>query len=289
MANLKEVRERISSVISTQQITKAMKMVSAAKFRRAQMAIVQIRPYSNRLEGMLSNILSNLDGDAATSFGDKRTVQSALLVVVTSNRGLCGAFNTNIIKAAQQSLLSPEMQQARANGKLSVLCIGKKGFEFFRRQKDLNMIADHVELFSKLNFESVKLVANDIMASFESKQYDHVVVCYGQFKNAATQEPTAVDFLPVSLNVEVPKEKGQKADIKADYIFMPDKVRLLEGRLILALLALDSKPVRKTSGWYVCSPALRALAHVQTRPFRYCPRTSGTFRSRGAVLGRVIY
>jgi F-type H+-transporting ATPase subunit gamma len=228
MANLKEVRERITSVISTQQITKAMKMVSAAKFRRAQMAIVQMRPYSNRLQGMLSNILSNLDGDAATTFGDKRPVQSALLVVVTSNRGLCGAFNTYIIKAAQQSLLSPEMQQARANGKLSVMCIGKKGYEFFRRQSDLNMISNHVDLFSTLNFEAVKGVANEIMDGFETKQYDHVVVCYGQFKNAATQEPTAVDFLPVSLNAEAPKEKGKKAEMKADYIFMPDKERLLE-------------------------------------------------------------
>ena len=132
MPNLKEVRERITSVISTQQITKAMKMVSAAKLRRAQGAITQMRPYADKLNEMLVNILSNLDGDASTSFGVERDIENACVVVVTSNRGLCGAFNTNIIKSAVATIEQKYSKQ-RASGKLTIVCIGKTGNDFFKR------------------------------------------------------------------------------------------------------------------------------------------------------------
>ena len=142
MANLKEVRERISSVKNTQQITKAMKMVSAAKLRRAQTAIQQMRPYANKLNEMLRNILSNLEGDASSSFGVERPVEKACVVVVTSNRGLCGAFNTGVIKEAVKAINEKYAEQ-RANGNLSILLIGKKGRDYFtKRYQDVNLIED---------------------------------------------------------------------------------------------------------------------------------------------------
>nr|MBP6810390.1 F0F1 ATP synthase subunit gamma [Saprospiraceae bacterium] len=144
---LKEVRERIKSVINTQQITKAMKMVSAAKLRRAQNAIVQVRPYADRLNRMLSNILSNLDGDASTSFGKARAVKNTLIVVVTSNRGLCGAFNANICKEGA-TLIQGKYDKQRRDGKLTMLFIGKKGFEWFRRRyRDVELISDYIPVY----------------------------------------------------------------------------------------------------------------------------------------------
>lgn len=220
-ANLKEVRERISSVNSTQQITKAMKMVSAAKLRKAQQAIQRMRPYANKLNDMLTNILSNLEGDASTTYGQEREIENALMVVVTSNRGLCGAFNTNVIKAAVHTM------STRFNGakNVKVLCIGKKGYDYFKRRLPANqIIKDHVNIFSDLSFDNVAVVATQLMEAFSSKEYDAIEVAYGRFKNAGMQFAESEQFLPVK---KLEKEPGSGRR-RADYIFEPDKESLLE-------------------------------------------------------------
>ncbi len=223
-ANLKEVRERIKSVKSTQQITKAMKMVSAAKLRRAQQAITQMRPYANKLNDMLVNILSNLDGDSSTTFGEHRDVKNAIVVVVTSNRGLCGAFNTNVIKAASHAI-ETKYASLRASGNLTILCIGKKGYDFFKKRfPEDKVIADYVNIFSDLSFDNVAQVSQKLMDLFESGEYDAIDVAYGRFKNAAMQIPELFQFLPVE-KLE-PKQGASKT--KADYIFEPDKESLLK-------------------------------------------------------------
>ena len=221
-ANLKEVRERIKSVINTQQITKAMKMVSASKLRRAQMAIQQMRPYADKLNAMLRNILSNLDGDASTIYGIERPIERACVVVVTSNRGLCGAFNSNVCKAAV-AVIDQKYAQARAKGGLEILCIGKKGFEFFRkRYPDCFVNNEYVALFENLSFDNVAKVSTRLMEGFERREYDAVEVAYSRFKNAAVKYAEAEQFLPVAK-----LEKSSDTKMKADYIFEPDKQGLL--------------------------------------------------------------
>jgi F-type H+-transporting ATPase subunit gamma len=231
---LKEVRERIKSVIGTQQITKAMKMVSAAKLRKAQNAIVQLRPYADRLNHILSNILSNLDGDASTSYGKARTVNNVLVVVVTSNRGLCGAFNTNINKEAV-ALINSKYEQQRQEGNVSMLFIGKKGFDYFRRRyRDLQLITDHIDLYEGASYETVSELARSLMAAFTAGKYDAIEVVYSRFKNAGTQFPTAEQWLPVPKLEVKPGTKVQKAD----YIFEPDQAQLLE-HLVPSILQLS--------------------------------------------------
>lgn len=220
--------------MSTQQITKAMKMVSAAKLRKAQNAITQMRPYSERLNKMLSNILSNLDGDVTTSFGNAREVKNALVVVVTSNRGLCGAFNTNVNKEAV-ILINEKYAKQRREGKVTVMFIGKKGYDFFRRRyTDLALNIDHVALFSDLSYDNVSQVSRKLMDAFSAGQYDAIEIVYGRFKNAATVFPTAEQWLPVP-KIEV--KPGEAPKKKADYIFEPDKVQLLE-TLVPSILQL---------------------------------------------------
>ena len=226
MANLKEVRERITSVISTQQITKAMKMVSAAKLRKAQGAIQQLRPYSEKLNGMLSNILSNLGADASTSFGQSRKVQKACIVLITSNRGLCGAFNTNLVKTAVQ-LVEEKYAEQRAAGNLSILFIGKKGYDYFRRRyTDIHFITDHLALFEDLSFDNTVQVPNRLMKAFEAKQFDAIDIVYARFRNAAMQYFVAEPFLPVPKMEPAPSSGGKK--MRADFIFEPDQENLLE-------------------------------------------------------------
>ncbi|MCB0685823.1 MAG: F0F1 ATP synthase subunit gamma, partial [Saprospiraceae bacterium] len=222
-ANLKEVRERIKSVISTQQITKAMKMVSAAKLRKAQDAIVKMRPYANKLNLMLSHILANSSGDSSSSFGTAREVKRVLIVVVTSNRGLAGAFNTNIIKAAVA--LTNEKYATHYNaGQVDILPIGKKGYDFFRkRMKTDYIIKDYVNLFADLSFDNVSTVPDLLMNYFDGGRYDAVEVCYGRFKNAAVQYAEAEQYLPVPQ-----QESNTDKQIRADYIFEPDQEKLLK-------------------------------------------------------------
>ena len=223
---LKEVRERISSVKNTQQITKAMKMVSAAKLRRAQQAIVQMRPYADKLGQMLRNILSNLEGDAETSFGVDRTVNKVCVVVVTSNRGLAGAFNTNICKSALE-LIRTKYATQHQNGDVTILFIGKKGFDYFKsRITGVTFDKEYLELFSDLSFENVLNVSKQLMQQFEDGSYDRVEVVYSKFKNAATQIPTATQFLPVEkLETE---ETDSTSNQRAYYIFEPGQKELLE-------------------------------------------------------------
>lgn len=222
MANLKAVRERITSVQNTQQITKAMKMVSAAKLRRAQTAVQQIRPYADKQNEMLRNILSNLGGQASTSFGTARTVKKACVVVVTSNRGLCGAFNTNVIKAAIATI-EDKYAEAWKSGNLTILPIGKKGYDVLRkRYTNATFIRDYVEIFSDLSFENVAQVSQRLMDAFEAHEMDAVTVSYGRFKNAATQFAEAEQWLPV------PKMESTNSTSKADYVFEPDMEGLLK-------------------------------------------------------------
>ncbi|MBL7803759.1 MAG: ATP synthase F1 subunit gamma [Saprospiraceae bacterium] len=232
---LKEVRERIKSVINTQQITKAMKMVSAAKLRKAQNAITQMRPYADRLNRMLSNILSNLDGDANTSFGKARDVKNALVVVVTSNRGLAGAFNTNINKEAVAHINLRYAEQRR-NGNVTVLFIGKKGYDYFRRRfSDLKYNTDHITLFDNLIYDNSSAVARKLMDEFSGGKYDAIDIVYGHFRNAATQYPTVEPWLPVP---KTPVNPAVKKKTKADYIFEPDQQGLLE-TLVPSILQLQ--------------------------------------------------
>ncbi len=224
---LKEVRERIKSINNTQQITKAMKMVSAAKLRRAQQAITEMRPYADRLNKILANILSNVSADeAGTSFGVEREISNVLLVVVTSNRGLAGAFNANIIKAAAAKI-KEEYAEHSSQGKLKVLCIGKKGADYFKkRMNGEHLILDYVTLFDDLSFENVSQVSQLAMDEFSSGVYDVVEVAYSRFRNAAVQFAEVDKFLPVVK--QATNTESAENDTKADYIFEPSKKALLE-------------------------------------------------------------
>ena len=222
MANLKAVRERITSVGNTQQITKAMKMVSASKLRRAQQAIQQMRPFAEKQSEMLRNILSNLGGQASTSFGVERPIKKACIVVVTSNRGLCGAFNTNVIKSAIATI-EEKYADVRREGGLTILPIGKKGNDVLRkRYPDCKLVTTYVELFNDLSFENVAQVSQQLMDAFEAGGYDHVSVSFGRFRNAGTQFPETEQWLPV------PKMEAAQGGPKADYVFEPDMDGLLK-------------------------------------------------------------
>jgi len=233
-ANLKEVRGRITSVKSTQQITKAMKLVAASKLRKAQEAITQMRPYADKLNSMLMNILSNLDtSDLGLSYGVERPVQNALLVVVTSNRGLAGAFNTNVLKEAV-STINGKYKEVYEAGGLTIMCIGKKGADFFRRRyTKATKVEDHMLLFNDLTFDNVSPVSSEFMQAFLDGSYDSVSVVYSRFRNAAMQIPECYTLLPVPKQ-EAPAD-GKGKQFVADYIFEPSKKELLE-QLIPSIL-----------------------------------------------------
>ena len=212
---LKEVRNRIKSVQSTQQITKAMKMVSAAKLRRAQDAITQMRPYAQKLQEMLSNIVSNSDGDVNMALAAERPVENVMIIVVTSDRGLCGGYNSNLIKLAKQVIAEKYAAQA-AKGKVQILPIGKKGYENFTKG-GFKVVNQYWDIFTGLSFDKVQAAAKHAMDAFANKEIDAVELIYSEFKNAATQRFVAEQFLPVS---KVAKTEGQK---NADFIFEPGK------------------------------------------------------------------
>lgn len=216
---LKEVRNRIQSVQSTQQITKAMKMVSAAKLRRAQDAILQMRPYAQKLQEMLSNIVSNADAGLSIKLAEQRSVEKILLIVITSDRGLAGAYNTNISKAAR-NLVADKFSAQFNKGNVTVWNIGKKGWESLTRfgYKTSDTFKD---LFLDLKFENVQKASEAAMKAFENKEFDAVYIVYSQFKNAATQTFVTEPFLPIP---KVEKQQGAK---KADFIFEPDKEELI--------------------------------------------------------------
>src|SRR5436190_7904216 len=216
---LKEVRNRIKSVQSTQQITKAMKMVSAAKLRRAQDAITQMRPYAHKLQEMLSNIVSNSDGDVKVALAAERPVEKALIIVVTSDRGLCGGYNSNLIKLAKQVIKDKYPQQS-AKGNVQVLPIGKKGYEHFTKN-GFKVYDKYWDIFTGLSFDKVQAAAQYAMDAFRNKEIDAAELIYSEFKNAATQRFVAEQFLPV---VKIAKIAGQK---KSDFIFEPGKEVLI--------------------------------------------------------------
>ncbi len=224
MPSLKEVRARITSVNSTSQITKAMKMVAAAKLRRAQDNIIKIRPYSEKLTDILNNVSASLDSSTENPYSKEREVKNILIVVITSDRGLAGAFNTNAIKAAVNLMTTRYAEQA-AKGNVELLCIGKKGYEFFTK-RGYKVNGDYVGLFANLNYDAVRKAAEYTMESFVEKKYDRVYTVYNEFKNVATQVVKAVQFLPPVKEVSFKKKKETKTT-NTDYIFEPSKEEIV--------------------------------------------------------------
>jgi F-type H+-transporting ATPase subunit gamma len=216
---LKEVRNRIKSVQSTQQITKAMKMVSAAKLRRAQDAITQMRPYAGKLQEMLTNIVSNMDGSVSIKLAEERAVEKVLLIVITSDRGLCGGYNANIIKLAKATVAEKYPAQHK-KGNVTVWSIGKKGWEAMNRA-GYPTDARFRDLYLQLSFAQVQEAAQAAITAFENKVFDAVEVVYSEFKNAATQRFVAEPFLPIR---KVARKSGEK---KSDFIFEPAKEQLI--------------------------------------------------------------
>jgi F-type H+-transporting ATPase subunit gamma len=220
MPNLKEVRTRITSVNSTRQITSAMKMVSASKLRRAQNAIIKLRPYAAKLTEILQNLSDSIENTNAAAFYEDRKVEKELIIAVSSNRGMCGAFNTNIIKTV--NILFHDVYNAQhKKGNVDLLCIGKKAGDFFsRRNYPITERLDHI--FDKLTYDNITPVAEKLMSEFKSKKYDKIEIVYNRFKNAATQQLVVEHFLPV-----LPPETSAKKKSAADYIFEPDKQEIL--------------------------------------------------------------
>ena len=216
---LKEVRNRIKSVQSTQQITKAMKMVSAAKLRRAQDAILQMRPYANKLQEMLSNIVSNTEGEIGGKLATERSVEKVLLIVITSDRGLAGAYNANVVKAAR-AVVREKYQNQYDKGNVTVWNIGKKGYESLQKGA-YNPSPDFKDIFLDLRFEKVQTCAQAAVTAFEAGDFDVVEIVYSQFKNAATQAFVVERFLPI------PKVQGAGGNKKTDFIFEPNKEELI--------------------------------------------------------------
>ena len=216
---LKEVRNRIKSVQNTQQITKAMKMVSAAKLRKAQDSIVQMRPYARKLQEVLSNIVTSSEGEIGSSLGVERNPEKVLLIVITSDRGLCGAFNANLIKLAKLTIQEKYAAQF-AKGNVQIWAIGKKGYEHFAKNK-FSVDGTHRDIFLNLSFDSVQACSKAAVEAFQKNEVDVVELVYSEFKNAATQKFTVERFLPIP---KVPQQKGAR---KTDFIYEPDKNQLI--------------------------------------------------------------
>lgn len=217
---LKEVRNRIKSVSSTQQITKAMKMVSAAKLRRAQDAILQMRPYSRKLQDMLSNIVSASSSEVSLPLAEERAVERVLFIPVTSDRGLCGAYNANVIKLTR-ALIAEKYASQQAKGNVTILPIGKKGYEFFQRN-GYKLIDNYWDIFADLSFENVRRAAVHAQKAFLAKEFDRVEIVYSQFRNAATQVFVSEQYLPI------PRTAKKEGDINTDFIFEPSREVLLQ-------------------------------------------------------------
>lgn len=218
MANLKVIRGRMVSVKSTRQVTSAMKMVSAAKLRRAQEAIIRIRPYADKLHEILGSLSQSLESLEDNPYSAERGFNKILLVTINSNRGLCGGFNANVNKQAVQ-LIENEFNEQVSKGNLEILAIGKNTYDFFRRAGF--QVSHHNDLYSDLNFEQVSPVVESIMNDFVSKRYDKVFLIYNEFKNAATQNLKVQQFLPIIENIEA-SENGS-----IDYIYEPSKEEIV--------------------------------------------------------------
>jgi F-type H+-transporting ATPase subunit gamma len=221
MANLKEVRNRIKSVSSTQQITKAMKMVSAAKLKRATNAIIQLRPYANKLKDLLANLSASLEDNTSPYLQEREPVR-VLVVVVSSNRGLAGAFNANVIKMAN-NLIAEKYSKQLAAGNVSIVAIGKKSQEFYQRRK-YNVIGNNNDLYLALNFENASKITESIMQGFVDGDYDRVELVYNHFRNAAVQYQVAEQLLPVPK----PEKKEETKTANVDYILEPSQQEIVE-------------------------------------------------------------
>lgn len=217
---LKEVRQRIQSVTSTQQITKAMKMVSAAKLRRAQDAIIQMRPYAQKMQGMLSNIVSSLSSDIELPLAAERPAEKILYIPITSDRGTCGAYNANVIKATQLAIMEKYPEQFK-KGNVTVLPIGKKGFDYFKKH-EYNVNDSFWTLFSDLSFENIRTASVYAQEAFLNKEFDRVEIVYAQFKNAATQAFICEPYLPI------PKVVKLDDEAQNEFIFEPSLEVLIE-------------------------------------------------------------
>lgn len=231
MANLKEIRNRIASVSSTMQITSAMKMVSAAKLKKAQDAITAMRPYSEKLTELLQNLSATLESDNGGVFAEQRPVNKVLIVAITSNRGLCGAFNANVIKQIKS------LQAAYAGKHVDVLAIGKKGNDGLR--KTCNIVDNQSGIFDELTFENVANVAQSLMDRFAAGEYDKIEVVYNHFKNAATQIVLTEQFLPLE-----PAAETTNTTTVTDYIFEPSKEEIVLSLVPLSLKTQLYKAVR---------------------------------------------
>lgn len=221
MANLKEVRSRISSTISTQQITKAMKLVSATKLRKAQTAITQMRPYADKLNGILQNLADSAkDEQSLQGYFKHREVKKALLLVVSSDRGLCGAFNSNVIKEVNQLMASRYSDGVE----LELKFMGKKAYEYFKRS-EYSMDRNHMDIFNDLSADAAFEVGAEVIEKFLDGEYDEVRVVYNKFKNAATQYITTEKVLPVQLSSF--EENEQSGGLQADFSFEPSKTDIL--------------------------------------------------------------
>jgi len=213
MANLKEIRNRITSIGSTMQITSAMKMVSAAKLKKAQDAITQMRPYANKLTELLQSLSATLEGEVGGVYSEQKEVSKVLLVVITSNRGLCGGFNSSVIKATIKNI-----EENYTSKQVDLLTIGKKGNDILAKSN--NVIENNNEIFDDLTFDNVAEVAEKIMNLFADGAYDKVELVYNQFKNAATQIETIEQFLPIA-----PIESDSTTNV--DYLFEPSKAEIV--------------------------------------------------------------
>ena len=231
MANLKEIRNRIVSVSSTMQITSAMKMVSAAKLKKAQDAITSMRPYASALNNLIQNLSSSLEPDMNSPFVSVREKNSILLVAITSNRGLCGAFNSNVIKKTRQLII-----EEFSDKKVSLITIGKKGSEVLGKKEKI--ISTHDYIFDDLNYEKADEISKEIMDSFKKELYDEVILVYNRFKNAATQIVETETFLPIEENLD---EKSLKSP---DYIFEPNQSKIVNELLPKALSIKFFKALR---------------------------------------------
>lgn len=216
---LKEVRNRIKSVQSTQQITKAMKMVSAAKLRRAQDAILQMRPYAQKLQDMLSNIVSASEAGSEMALAAERQVEKVLLIVISSDRGLAGAFNANVVKLTKSTIAEKYADQAK-NGNVTIWNIGKKAYENLTKS-NFKTDATFKDIFLQLSFEKVQEAAAAARQAFLNKEFDVVEIIYSQFKNAATQRFVAERYLPI------PRAEKKEGSTQADFIFDPEKNTLV--------------------------------------------------------------
>ncbi len=230
MANLKEIRNRIASVSSTMQITSAMKMVSAAKLKKAQDAITAMRPYANKLTELLQSLSATLDADSGSKYSIQREVKKVLIVAITSNRGLCGAFNSNIIKEVAKI-----KSQKYKNQEVFYLTIGKKANDAFKKSN--RVIANKSDVYDDLTFDNVAEIAELLMEKFVSGEFDKIEIVYNKFKNAATQEIMTEQFLPI-----VPVEGN--ANLNLDYIFEPSKVEIVEQLIPKSLKTQLYKSVR---------------------------------------------